>query len=318
MRSWGVMNVNNLTEWLRSHGLPATRPGQHFSTRAQEAIIQEGCRTDARVALLETVLVLTALHQRRASGVPQVTRTIPWQPPRRPGVLPIPEAFAQEVGNNWTARICLSGSRCESMLKTCLFFFRGRLRQSFTVALRERYRARQVEDTQAEERAWKLFGLIPIMLMHCPKTRAVEPPTCIKASGVGPSVPEWDATFDRAGFSSGVQDPIQEVVGGETLEDSAVDETRRVSEVVAMGPSGHESDVAAGNEIVSRLPSEVQGPEEDSESDIESIPGIDRRTRRRLSLVWTAHVPDAVPMQNSDPPDKPRPKIASCAQGHAN
>ena len=56
-----------------------------------------------------------------------------------------------------------------SMLKTCPFFFRGRLRQSFTVALRERYRARQVEDTHAEERAWKLFGLIPIMLMHRPR-----------------------------------------------------------------------------------------------------------------------------------------------------
>ena len=27
----------------------------------------------------------------------------------------------------------------------------------------------QVEDTQAEERAWKLFGLIPIMLMHRPR-----------------------------------------------------------------------------------------------------------------------------------------------------
>ena len=76
MRSWGIMHVNDLTEWLRYHGLPATPPRQHLSARAQEFILQEGCRTDARVALLETVLVLTTLHQGRVSGVPQAARII--------------------------------------------------------------------------------------------------------------------------------------------------------------------------------------------------------------------------------------------------
>ena len=55
------------------------------------------------------------------------------------------------------------------MLKTCPHFLRGRLRQCFAVALRERYRARQSGDIQAEERAWKVFGLIPMMLMHRPQ-----------------------------------------------------------------------------------------------------------------------------------------------------
>ena len=41
MRSWGIMHVDDLTEWLRSHGLPATRPRWHFTARAQEFILQE-------------------------------------------------------------------------------------------------------------------------------------------------------------------------------------------------------------------------------------------------------------------------------------
>ena len=55
------------------------------------------------------------------------------------------------------------------MLKTCPHFFRGRLRQCFIVVLQERYRARQVGDIQAEERAWKVFGLVRMMLMHRPR-----------------------------------------------------------------------------------------------------------------------------------------------------
>ena len=39
----------------------------------------------------------------------------------------------------------------------------------FAIALRERYRARQEQDPAAEERAWKLFGLVPAMLLHRPR-----------------------------------------------------------------------------------------------------------------------------------------------------
>ena len=39
----------------------------------------------------------------------------------------------------------------------------------------------------------------------------------------------------------------------------------------------------------------------DSESDNDSVPGIDRRTRRRLSLVWRSHTTDSVPEQNHVP-----------------
>ena len=41
-------------------------------------------------------------------------------------------------------------------MKKCPHFWRGRLRQCFAVALRERQRAKGGQDSQAEERAWKL------------------------------------------------------------------------------------------------------------------------------------------------------------------
>ena len=54
-------------------------------------------------------------------------------------------------------------------LKKCPHFMRGRLRHCFAVALRERYRAKGAQDSRAEERAWKLFGLVPVMLLHRPR-----------------------------------------------------------------------------------------------------------------------------------------------------
>ena len=52
------------------------------------------------------------------------------------------------------------------MLRSCPKFLRGRLREGFACALRERFRAKQVGDEVGERRAWKLFALIPLMLLH--------------------------------------------------------------------------------------------------------------------------------------------------------
>ena len=55
------------------------------------------------------------------------------------------------------------------MLKSCPRFLQGWLRFSFGVALRERCRAKLNQDPVAELRAWELFGLVPIVLLHKPK-----------------------------------------------------------------------------------------------------------------------------------------------------
>ena len=56
------------------------------------------------------------------------------------------------------------------MLKSCPRFLRGRLRQCWNHALRERCRARQEGDFVAEVRAWKLFCLVPMMILYKPRS----------------------------------------------------------------------------------------------------------------------------------------------------
>ena len=55
------------------------------------------------------------------------------------------------------------------MLKNCPHFLWGRLRFCFFTALRVRLRAKMANDTVEEARSWKLFGLVPMMLLHRPK-----------------------------------------------------------------------------------------------------------------------------------------------------
>ena len=169
LRSWGIQSPEQLSQWLRSRGFPVVRPGHHISARAQEYLLHEGCTEDARVALLETVFVLITLHLGRTSGVPPPTRlnhtgsrgavsraistTLPLSSWESLDEVNLEEWFLRRV----------------PIMKKCPHFLRGRLRQCFAVALRERQRARLVQDSQAEERAWKLFGLVPVMLLHRPR-----------------------------------------------------------------------------------------------------------------------------------------------------
>ena len=56
-----------------------------------------------------------------------------------------------------------------AMLKTCPHFMRGRLRECFEISLMERYGAKMESDELREIRAWELFGLVPIILLHRPR-----------------------------------------------------------------------------------------------------------------------------------------------------
>ena len=56
-----------------------------------------------------------------------------------------------------------------STLRKCLHHLRGRLRQDFSIALSERLRAKLENDVDGEIRAWKLFVLIPSVLLHRPR-----------------------------------------------------------------------------------------------------------------------------------------------------
>ena len=115
------------------------------------------------MGLLEAVFVQLVLHLGRQTVVPQGAEPATnYSAPASRGEL---TRWAQMDDVDLTE--CML--RRIPMFKTCLRFMRGRLRQCWAVALRERGRAKQVGDVVGEVRAWKLFCLVPMMLLHRPR-----------------------------------------------------------------------------------------------------------------------------------------------------
>ena len=104
----------------------------------------------------------------RVSGIPLVSRNVGPEVRRQAR----PALPTQVPSDSWleldSVDLKQFFTKRPPMLKRCPHFLRGRLRQCFAIALRERYRARQEQDPVAEERAWKLL-LVPAMLLHWPR-----------------------------------------------------------------------------------------------------------------------------------------------------
>ena len=118
------------------------------------------CSEDARVALLESVHVALVLHTGREMRV-EPTLAATEAPPRDSvlgGWAQLDEIYLQEELLNLLL-----------MLNSCPHFLRGRMRECFAVALRERHRAKLAGDVLCQTRAWKLFCLIPKMLLNRPR-----------------------------------------------------------------------------------------------------------------------------------------------------
>ena len=165
LRTWGVTSQEQLTDWMVRQGLPRVSVGNHIAVRAQEFILEEAATVDARVALLEATFVMVTIQAGRelTAGEPSHRVPVPRVEPRRPVAPSISaESWEQldhiDLSEAFTTRV--------PMLRSCPRFLRGRLRFSLGVALRERSRAKLARDPVAETRAWKLFGLIPMLLLH--------------------------------------------------------------------------------------------------------------------------------------------------------
>ena len=126
---------------------------------------------DARVSLLESVFIIVDIHLGRQAfrsdptigASPSHVRPVPTHDVPRPGAADL----------NWSQ---LDQFNVEEiflirvpMLRSCPHHLRGRLWECLGLALRERFRARFIGDVESETRAWKLFELIPMMLLHKPK-----------------------------------------------------------------------------------------------------------------------------------------------------
>ena len=161
MRSWGIQSREDLSEWIHRQGFVQPRWGGHFSGRAQERILTTAALTDARVSALESTYVQVVL---RACG-----QTTPREAPH----------------NGASARHCASGRQDESVANhpdSCwavmddvnlqdLFQERFHTLQSCPQSFRGRYRQHEAvnsRDELMEERAWKAFCLLPLLLFRRP------------------------------------------------------------------------------------------------------------------------------------------------------
>ena len=159
-RSWGIVSREGLTQWLRREGFQAVQPGNHIGARPHEVLLGRACSEDARVALLESVYVALVLHTGRELRV-EPALAAPEAPPRDSvlgGWAQVDEVDLQEELLNRVP-----------MLKSCPHFLQGRMRECFPVALRDRHRAKLAGDVLCQTRAWKLFCLVPKMLLHRPR-----------------------------------------------------------------------------------------------------------------------------------------------------
>ena len=145
----------------RSNAMVA-RSARHLSPRSRMCV-REACRNDARVALFEAVFVRLTVHMGRTMAVPEGAT---------PASGPTVPSHARSNGSpSWEQSDSVDLSerllRREPTLKSCPCFLRGRLRQCWGFALRERCRAKLVD---AEVRAWNLFCLVPMMILCRPRS----------------------------------------------------------------------------------------------------------------------------------------------------
>ena len=80
MRVWGVNSREELSSSLGDHRFPRSVLGSHISAKAQEHILGEASRIDARVSLLEAVFVMITIHMGKEQTVSLQPGTVPTVP----------------------------------------------------------------------------------------------------------------------------------------------------------------------------------------------------------------------------------------------
>ena len=114
---------------------------------------------------------------------PRDTESVPGVRVRRsPGSGVEPEVRFQRENNFQAAFLSLDDINIKEMfetraqvMRTVPFFMRGALRGGFRVAIDEVVAGRESGDRNREERGWKLFFLVPRMLLHRPRRGGLIP-----------------------------------------------------------------------------------------------------------------------------------------------
>ena len=167
MRSWGVMDEEGLADRLRSRRRRA-RVGKALGAAAVRETVLDAVQFDARVALLDEVVrqLVLAFGRRAAPAPPQEVARMHRQQGRKnkPGEPPC-ESWAHLHQED----LRCSFARRIPTLRACPNFLRGRWRHALRFALEARREARLGGREDEELLAWRLFGLLPVMLLHRPR-----------------------------------------------------------------------------------------------------------------------------------------------------
>ena len=133
------------------------RQANHIQGRAQEHIVTVGCQVDARVALLECVFVALTLDEGRQRPPHNTSRSHHGAKTRDTGIPSEVPRTSWDVMDevNLEEVFFVPNTNVEKLATVCALLF-GK-------------DAKLVGDTVAEERAWKVFGLLPAMLLHRPR-----------------------------------------------------------------------------------------------------------------------------------------------------
>ena len=180
MRSWDVRDADALLAWLRGEGFRPRSVKAHFSARAQERVLSAAAAHDQQALQLERACVQLALAFGR------------WPAPQaETGVRLGRRARRRALQGHFVSRppgACFSFSaeiwstlddidlREEFQFRVpCLqstpAFLTGRIRYAIRLALTERKEACRQGNREREVQAWKLFGLLPSLLLRRPRSQ---------------------------------------------------------------------------------------------------------------------------------------------------
>ena len=257
--SRGVRSREALAEWIHSQGFPMPRWSAHFSARVQERILNIAIATDARVSAFENLFVQLTLEE--CQGL-EGRAPVPPVPTSRPG----PTNNDTFPDRCWEVVDSVDlGAMFEQrfpVLQSCPYHVRGRYRQAARRALEARSHAVRTQDRQGEVRGWKLFCMLPVMLLRRdPGGKVTKEELCHRFDVFVSD--EWATLWQEATAAVGGFTPS--VASAQTDEKRAAAACRRVQmgEVTRARQCLTRAALAPGNdatlqELQSRRPQEVQ------------------------------------------------------------
>ena len=163
-REWGIKSEGDLTLWFRANGFPGAQVGNHISfsqspgTHFVRSQRERRARRSVGVSLRGAHIA--SMHRGRQIGMtprlsgPQGSTPVSAvHDPQNPHADSWSSLDQVDLGDVFSQRI--------PTLKSCPHFFRGRFRFSFSFALCERHRAREVGDVLAENTRVEVVWIDP-------------------------------------------------------------------------------------------------------------------------------------------------------------